>query len=138
MKMTHVWVRLFEDAIEIARGVWQVAADVGLHGKAFRAHLFAKRAKSRHRVDAHLMALLTLLTAQLRHERLGSSNLHAVNHVRNFHTGCLNLRPRKISSSSIPGQDGDKLLTHLSQCIRFTVRSRMYIRIISDIANMPV
>jgi hypothetical protein len=37
------------------------------------------------------MALFPLQTAHLRNQRLGAADLHAVNHVRNLHTGYPNL-----------------------------------------------
>ena len=91
MKMDYVGVRLFEDVEEIPRGVLQVSAHVGLHGEAFCLHPFSERAKSGHRIDARVVALLSLETAHLRDERLSAAYLHAVNDVRDLHTGCLDL-----------------------------------------------
>jgi hypothetical protein len=54
-------------------------------------HPFSERAKSGHRIDARVVALLSLETAHLRDERLSAAYLHAVNDVRDLHTGCLDL-----------------------------------------------
>jgi hypothetical protein len=60
MKMDYVGMRIFEDVEEIPRGILQVAAHVCLHGEAFCSHPFPERAKSRHRIDARVVALLSL------------------------------------------------------------------------------
>jgi hypothetical protein len=38
------------------------------------------------------VALFPLHPAHLRDERLGAADFHAVNYMRNLHSGCLNLR----------------------------------------------
>jgi hypothetical protein len=88
MKMNDIWTRLSEDPIKTTRSVEQVPAHACLHKEAFCQQLFAKRAQIRHRVDAHNMALITLQTAHLRYQYFGPANLHAVDYMRNFHTGC--------------------------------------------------
>ena len=93
VQMDHIGPRLFEDAIEIPRGLRQVAAHIRLHGEALGPHPLAQRAQCQDRVDARIMALLALQAAQLRDQRLGAAHLHAVDYVRDFHAGCLNLRP---------------------------------------------
>ena len=110
-------------------------AHVRLHGETFCSHLFAKRTQRRHRVDARVMALLPLQTAHLRNERLGPANLHAVNHVCNFHTDCLNLRKHDIGLSSVFNMERSGLFDHLGQCIRFVIRSMMYISNTSNTAK---
>jgi hypothetical protein len=92
MEMDHVGMQLFEDVEETSRGGCQVPAHVRLHGESFRPHPLAERAKSRHRIDAGVVALFSLQPAHLRDERLSAADFHAVNHVRYFHSGCLNLR----------------------------------------------
>ena len=91
MKMDYVRPQPFEDAKEIPCSVRQVTAHVRLHKEALLSHLLAKRAKSGHRIDARVVALLSLETAHLRDKRLSAAYLHAVNDVRDLHTGCLDL-----------------------------------------------
>ena len=110
-------------------------AHVRLHGETFCSHLFAKRTQRRHRVDARGVALFPLETAHLRNECLGTSNFHAVNHVCNFHTGCLNLRKHNTGLPSVSNMDRRRLFDHVGQCIRFVIRSMMYISNTSDTAN---
>jgi hypothetical protein len=92
MKMDYIGLQLFEDAKEIPRGIWQVPAHVCLYGEARCSHLLTKRAKSRNGIDAGIMALFPLQTAQLRHQCLSSANFHAIYHMSNNHTDCVNLR----------------------------------------------
>jgi hypothetical protein len=135
MKMDYIGMRLFEDVEEIPRGIVQVPAHVRLYGEAFRSHPFPERAKSRHRIDARVVALLSLHTAHLRDERFSAAYLHAVNEVRNLHTGCPDLRQRGTGLASVPDLDDSKQLERLHQCIPFIIRSVMYSPITSKIAK---
>jgi hypothetical protein len=67
-----------------------VPTQVRLHREAFSLHLFTKCAESSDRVDTRFVPLLSMQTAHLRYENLGSADFHAVNHMRNLHTRHLN------------------------------------------------
>jgi hypothetical protein len=92
MKMNDVETRLFENAIKIPRSVCQVQSDICLHGEAFFSHPLTEWTKRPDSIDAGVMPLLPLQTANLRHKRFGAAHLHAVYDVRNFHSGCLSFR----------------------------------------------
>ncbi len=64
-------------------------AHVRLHKEAFFLHPFAKRAKSRHCINARVVSLLPLQTAHLQHERLCATDLKRIDNVRNLHKACL-------------------------------------------------
>jgi hypothetical protein len=85
--MNRVGMRFLEDAKKSPQRVWQVSAQVRLHGETFRSHSLTKRAKIPDRVYARVVALVALQMAHLRDERLGPANLHAVDHVRYSHAG---------------------------------------------------
>ena len=67
-------------------------AHVCMYGEARCSHLFTERAKCRHSVNAGIVALFPLQTAYLRHQCLGPANFHAIYHMSNNHTDCVNLR----------------------------------------------
>jgi hypothetical protein len=92
MKMDDAGMGLFEEPKEIPSGVRQVPAHVRMHCEAFAPHLLAEWAQCQKRVDAWIVALLSLQTAHLHDKRLGPANLHGVHYVSDSHTGCLNLR----------------------------------------------
>ena len=102
-----------------------MSADVRLHSEAFHSHSLAEWTKRRESIDARVVPLLPLQMAHLRHQRLCTANLHAVHYVRNLHWACLILQHH----GKPPG--------HANQCIRFTIRSMMYITASSATANPP-
>jgi hypothetical protein len=110
MKVNHIGMRFFEDAEEAPRGVRQMLTHVRLYGETICSHPFAERAEGRYCEYAGVVALLSLQAAHLRDECLGPADLHAVNHMRNSHSGCLNLRQQGADQFSVSSMDRGKLL----------------------------
>jgi hypothetical protein len=135
--MHNVRMRLFEDVEEVPRSIRQMPAHVRLHGEALLSHLLTEWAKSCDRIDARAVPLFPLQTAHLRHEGLGAAHLHAVYYVSNLQEGFLSLRKRGTCLFTVPRIHRGKLFDRLNQCIRFVIRSMMYISRISEIANPP-
>jgi hypothetical protein len=65
MQMHDVRLKLSEDAEEILACIPQASTYMRLHNKSFRLHLLAQLAKSRNRIDARVMPLISLQTAHL-------------------------------------------------------------------------
>jgi hypothetical protein len=86
MEVDNVWLELLEKPIEVAHRVRKMPAHIWLHGEALCLQLFAEWAQSRHRQDRRGVPLLTLQTAHLRYQYLGTSDLHAVYNVHNLHS----------------------------------------------------
>jgi hypothetical protein len=82
-----------------------VPAHIGLNTVILPLHLFAKRPKCPDNIDTRFVPLLSLQTAHLRYERLGSADLHAVNHMRNLHASRLNLEEHRVDLSSASNID---------------------------------
>jgi hypothetical protein len=85
MEMNDVEMRLPERPKESLCGVRQVQSHIRPHRKPFPLHLLTQCAESPDRIDSRIVPLFSLQTAQLRHKYLCSTNLHAVNYVRNLH-----------------------------------------------------
>src|ERR1017187_7693991 len=89
--MDNIRLRGFENAIEATGSVRQMPAHIRLHSEPFYSHSLAKRAESRDGVYARIVPLIPLQTAHLRHQNLGAAHLHAVDYMRDLHSGCPNL-----------------------------------------------
>jgi hypothetical protein len=111
MKVNHVWARFLKGTEEAPRGIRQMLTQVSLYSETIRSHLFAERAKGRYCVYAWVVTLLPLEAAHLRDKRLSPSDFHAVNHMRNSHSGCLRLRQHGADKASNSYVDCSQRLT---------------------------
>jgi hypothetical protein len=82
---------------------------VSLYRETISSHLFAERAKGRYCIYARVVALLPLQAAHLRDERLGPTDFHTVNHMRNFHSGCITSDSTAHNEASISNTDRGEL-----------------------------
>jgi hypothetical protein len=111
MKVNRVKMQFFEDTKKSPQCVWQVPAQIRLHGETVRSHSLTQRAKISDRVHARVVALVALQTAHLRDERLGPAYLHAVDYVRYFHNRL------ETSDSTVPVYSRLQMLIAASRSI---------------------
>src|ERR1017187_2388829 len=104
-------------------------AHVSLHDETLTPHPLAKRAEGCDRVDTWVVPQFSLQMAHLRHERLGTAQLHTINDVRNLHAA--------PALPTIVYIHRGRFLHNANQCVKLMLRNITYISPNSEIANPP-